>query len=202
MDGFTNIKDLNLLILLQAPDEVLPKIFCLNKYFMNIYNDPNFWRLKIISRFKVSLEDLNRIEKFLGEPKDAYFYLVKPYMDTIIPLLKDDSIMNEIENIMKKLLPAKLPKWLNAKLYMFEFRRALLKKIFIFGSLHSQDNNLIFFTDDIWSLSNPFNGLGDPWRDHIIVSKHISNVYSLTIRNINIRRSKDPNQNGIPIINL
>jgi hypothetical protein len=183
--SLTGNKDTDFLLLLNIPDVDLPNFSCLNKYSEKLYSDPNFWRRKMMIRFNLYYPDILSIERYLGSIKDIYRYFTNKNMDLIIPILKDSKFIDELESIIRTILPNNLPKWVNSQLFIFELR----KKMLIKSMSYIYWNN--FYYEDVWLSLSPFKApyklkISDD-RNYVKVSEYFSETCKFLYQTINGR---------------
>lgn len=65
MNGFSGIRDIDMLILLNLKDAELSPVSLTNSYLSSICSDEVFWSKRIINRIKKSLEDTLKLIKFI-----------------------------------------------------------------------------------------------------------------------------------------
>jgi hypothetical protein len=183
--SLTGNKDTDTLILFQLSDKELGMVCSVNKYVKKLCSDPSFWRKKLIQRFKLSENELHFLEKYLGDPKELYIFLTTKIkignkmaeISNILSVVKDPKIIEEIESIIQKIIPDEFPTWINKSIFMYEIRKNLLIKLF----LYKNNNYTFLYTNQFWNMFNiwkKINPIGE-----IELSDYLANKINYT--NIN-----------------
>ena len=157
MDGFTGIRDIDMLILLNLKDCELSPVSLTNSYLSSICNDEIFWSKRIINRIKKSLEDTLKLRKVIGLPinferiqdmKKHFGFSTLQELNTFLNDIPSnglyylyarfESLNHNIEKIFKcdeKLLP----EYIDSRKLKFYLIREFTKGIFQFR----KDNSII-----------------------------------------------------------
>jgi hypothetical protein len=126
--SLTGNKETDMLILLDLEDEDLKSFCSVNKQANKICQDPIFWMNKLIRKFSIAPEKVNRLKKYLNlSTKDLYIYIQSfEFPDVAINLFDTDYIEDFIED---DLLASVIPDWINLENLKFHLRKEVAKAI-------------------------------------------------------------------------
>lgn len=147
-------KDTDTLILMKLNDNDLANICRVNSYIHSLCEEDNFWRNRVLYRFKLPIDTVNEIKNYLEWPWKEYYlqltdllvykhikklnnndflfefpnlYVIGSYRNNLI---NNINYIPSLENKIQELKLNSLPSWLGND-FLQQIRRKLFKEIFI-----------------------------------------------------------------------
>lgn len=122
-EKLTGNKDADMLLLMKLSDRDLGSVCRVNQLARRYYNDPVFWRNRLLNRYNIPGEEARRFAEYLGFDsfKDFYVYFSKLELpQTALAILRDRNTDIQVTDLMNRV---QLPKWIDRREYLFELRR-------------------------------------------------------------------------------